>query len=84
MDQPTTFLDFCELLNVETFGHEHENESVRLSITFFSFLSVKDLLTLRGVCRSTSEIVDQGRIVTAIMQGRLDPQLRTNFYVHQT
>jgi hypothetical protein len=58
MNLPTTFIDFCELLNAETFTH-HPKASIpnRLSRTFFSFLSVADLLTLRGVCRSTSEIV---------------------------
>ena len=83
MNQPITFLDFCELLNVETFQQvDNEDESTRLSMTFFSFLSVSDLITLRGVCRSTSEVVSQSLIVTAIMQGRLDPKLRTNFYLH--
>jgi hypothetical protein len=46
-------------------------------------LSVRDLITLRGVCKSTFEIIKPESITKAITQGRLGPELRTNFYVHQ-
>ena len=69
MNLPTTFIDFCELLNVGSFGmaqndaQPDDSEASRLFNTFFSFLTVSDLITMRQLCKSTSQVVREDFVV---------------------
>lgn len=49
--------------------------------TFLGYFTVVDLVTLRLLCKDTSQVFTDEIIHSAVRLGNLDPQIRINFWV---
>lgn len=98
LDLPTTLADFFEYLSscnemaveqLEEYGEGQDEEEAYSSPllatkTLMSFLTVSDIMHLRMVCKSTSQIATPEIQIKAIQAGNLDDSIRINYWVTKT
>ena len=90
LDMPTTLADFFEYLSscnemmVNTDASTYQIKPSTASETLMNFLTVTDIMHLRMVCKSTSQIATPDVQMRAIQAGNLDESIRINYWVTKT